>query len=63
MSKTPAFLVLFEDVFARWRAYRAEIRTRRAISGLSPHMRKDIGWPDALPDRHRRRTPPGECLS
>jgi len=61
---TASFLAVVEGALDRWRRYRARVRTRRAVSGLSHHMLKDIGWPDALPDRQRRRTPPGgECAS
>ena len=62
MSFTSAMLTFVEDGLARWRRHRAEARTRRALAGLSHHMRKDIGWPDPVPDR-RRRVPFGDLLS
>ena len=52
MSTTPGLFVVVEDVFARWRAYRETVRTRRIVSNLPRHIRKDIGWPEAAPDRH-----------
>jgi len=30
----------------RRRALRAAVRTERIFADLSPHIRKDIGWPD-----------------
>lgn len=60
MFRTQAVLGFVDEMFVRWRRYRAEVRTRRAIGGLSHHMRKDIGWPDPLPDRHGRRSSSGE---
>ena len=62
MHILPAFITLVEGASSRWRGYRSKARTRRAIDGLSHHLRKDIGWPDPLPERPRRR-PPGECAS
>lgn len=62
MSIIPAFTLAVGAAINRWRAWRAEVHTRRAIAALPHHLRKDIGWPDPLPD-HRRRVPPGECLS
>jgi N-acyl-D-aspartate/D-glutamate deacylase len=35
----------------RWRTTRARIRTERAIARLSPALRRDIGWPDAVSAR------------
>jgi hypothetical protein len=32
----------------RWRATRERVRTERAIARLSPALRSDIGWPDAV---------------
>ncbi|MFN3547933.1 MAG: hypothetical protein ACK4U0_10630 [Mesorhizobium sp.] len=32
----------------RWRATREMVRTERAIARLSPSLRRDIGWPDAV---------------
>lgn len=32
----------------RWRATRDRVRTERAIARLSPSLRRDIGWPDAV---------------
>ncbi|MEO3389126.1 hypothetical protein [Mesorhizobium sp. CAU 1741] len=55
MSQNIAFLGFVEDVVARWRSHRESVRTRNIVAGLSPQMRKDIGWPDSLPDRARRR--------
>jgi len=56
MAEHPAFLVFMDSALARWRRHRREVRTRRAIAELPHHMRKDIGWPDALPDRPARQT-------
>jgi hypothetical protein len=51
MSLAPDFITIVEDTVARWRSYRARARTRRIVSSLPRHLRKDIGWPDAsLPD-------------
>ena len=55
MSTTPGLFVVVEDVFARWRAYRETVRTRRIVSNLPRHIRKDIGWPESAPDRHAPR--------
>ncbi len=35
----------------RWRATRERVRTERAIARLSPALRRDIGWPDAVSRR------------
>ncbi|NRC56777.1 DUF1127 domain-containing protein [Mesorhizobium sediminum] len=42
-----------EDAVTQFRSFNERRRTRRAIDGLSAHLRKDIGWPDGLPDRQR----------
>lgn len=51
MPSTPAFIAAIEDVVARWRSHRRLSRTRRIVSDLPRHIRKDIGWPEAVPDR------------
>ena len=52
MSLTPDFILMVEDTIARWRARRSNANTRRIVTALPRHIRKDIGWPDApLPDR------------
>ena len=33
-----------------WRARRVRWRTQRIMEGLPAGTRKDIGWPDALPE-------------
>ncbi len=38
-----------------WRQWRRARHTRRIIDGLPRRIRKDIGWPDDLPHRHRNR--------
>ncbi|QDZ00012.1 hypothetical protein FQ775_06255 [Nitratireductor mangrovi] len=38
-----------------WRALRDVARTERILGELSPHIRKDIGWPDVL----RKSSPDG----
>lgn len=60
MPDTTSILGFADSMLARWRRHRADMRTRRAIDSLSHHMRKDIGWPDPLPDRVQRRWPAGE---
>lgn len=55
MPRSPIVVTLIEDALARWRDHRSQARTRQAIANLSEHMRKDIGWPDPLPDRRIRR--------
>ncbi len=57
MPRTPILLALVEDAVTQFRSFNERRRTRRAIDGLSPHLRKDLGWPDALPDRQRRVLP------
>ena len=59
MPDTPAIFGFVDSALARWRRYRSDLRNRRAIDGLSHHLRKDIGWPDPLPDRNHRRSPAG----
>jgi hypothetical protein len=54
MPRTPLLLALVEDAVTQFRSFNERRRTRRAIDGLSAHLRKDIGWPDGLPDRQRR---------
>ncbi len=54
MPRTPILLALVEDAVTQFRSFNERRGTRRAIDGLSPHLRKDIGWPDGLPDRERR---------
>ena len=34
---------------------RDEIRTERLMNSLPEELRRDIGWPERLPDRHSRR--------
>ena len=60
MTHAPAIFALVDNAVTRWRKYRADMRTRRAIEGLPRRLRKDIGWPDTLPDRHARRFLSGE---
>lgn len=55
MTHSPILSALIDNAVIRWRRYRADMRTRRAIEGLPRSVRKDIGWPDTLPDRHARR--------
>jgi hypothetical protein len=56
MSITPAFIIAVRQTIARWHAWRETARTRRIVSGLPRHIRKDIGWPDTvLPDRRDTR--------
>lgn len=61
MPRQPILFTLVGDVLARWRDHRRNAHARHIITNLSPHLRKDIGWPDALPKR--RRSPSGECMS
>ncbi|MEO4000863.1 hypothetical protein [Mesorhizobium sp. CAU 1732] len=51
MSDTNAVLVVFESALSRWRGMREAVRTRRIVSSLPEHIRKDIGWRDTAPDR------------
>lgn len=55
MPRSTRILMLVDDVIARWRCYRNDARTRRIVSNLPPQIRKDIGWPDVLPDHGGRR--------
>jgi hypothetical protein len=36
------------------RAMREEVRTERVLNALPADIRKDIGWPDAFPERRLR---------
>ncbi len=36
-----------------WTGYE-RTRTQRILADLPPYLRKDIGWPDAAPQRPRR---------
>lgn len=54
MHRSPLIFAFVEDTIGRWRAYRQNMKARRLIDNLPPQLRKDIGWPDALPDRARR---------
>jgi len=60
MTHVPALVALIDNAVTRWRKYRIDRRTRREIEGLPRNLRKDIGWPDPLPDRHARRFITGE---
>lgn len=52
MTIIPAFTAGARRAVARFHAWRLRARTRRIVSGLPRHIRKDIGWPDTtLPDR------------
>jgi hypothetical protein len=52
MPANHTVLNIFGDAIVRWRNHRAEVKTRRVIEGLPRQIRKDIGWPEALPDRN-----------
>lgn len=54
MPFSSAFMLLVESALDGLRRRAA----RRQIEGLPHRLRKDIGWPDAMPCRHVRRSPP-----
>ena len=55
MSRSPVIVSLIGEMLARFRDHRAELRTRRIVAELPPHLRKDIGWPGGV---RERRDPP-----
>lgn len=56
MTIFPAFVADARQALSRFHAWRANVRTRRIVSGLPHYIRKDIGWPDtSLPERPDRR--------
>jgi hypothetical protein len=58
MNDTSIFSGLVTGALGRWRRHRMHSRTRLSPSSLPPHLRKDIGWIDPVPERARR-VPPG----
>lgn len=50
MSDTHTVLVVFGSALSRLRGMREAVRTRRIVSGLPEHIRKDIGWRETAAD-------------
>ena len=42
-------------IAAQYSAARARYRSERAVLSLPPELRRDIGWPEVLDQRHGRR--------
>jgi hypothetical protein len=49
-----SILNAFDHYLVGFRARRDLARTERMINTLPPEVQKDIGWPQALEDAHRR---------
>jgi len=50
----PALFKAVSRYAASIRAMREEVRTERVLNALPADIRKDIGWPDAFPERRLR---------